>query len=146
MSGFSFPFDTSGAKDFFRDNRNFGRHYAKVESLASSFSPDEFEVSPATKLTLDVKLSQGSYLLLVSYGFTMSGTNRNFASRVEQDGAPLLRTHLENVAPSEMKYQTRCFGLDLLKDEYQFSLLFGPSDEPAIAEIYDASMTIWRAF
>lgn len=141
----NFPFDTSGAIDFFSDNRQFGRHYTREEDLTITETSDGFFVDPEVKISLDIKLSTGTYLVLVSYGYSMSGTNRNFVSSVELDGNQLGELHKDEMQGDQGRYTTRTFQLILEKDEYNIELLFGPENMPATAHMFDAAITIWKA-
>lgn len=141
----SFPFDTSGAIDFFGTLRSFGKHYTRVESLEETSSSVAFTIDPITKVSLTANLSTGKYILFASYGFEIDKTNREIIVAIELNGVEIQGR--EEVSAREVlnrEYTTRILEFDVIKDTHTVELLFGISAGPAIATMFDASLTIWK--
>lgn len=144
MSG-SFPFDTSGAKDFFKDNRNFGRHYKTFSAEPPVTTSISYLALPTEMINEDVRLSEGSYIILTSYGYNMSTNNRDFVAGFEVDNVLQKGLHVEKFrTAAEFHYTTRVYELVVDKGIYNLKLQFGVGAIGAIALMRDASISIWR--
>lgn len=123
------------------------------EKVVSDATTTTTLAKPFTKLTLGPhELSQGTYELLVSYGWNADSTSSDFLAFVHQNGVQLGQTHQQepkdaggsflSTGTNQKLYTTRAFSLDLPAGIYTWTLSFGPEKAGNEASMWDALMRV----
>jgi len=130
----------------------FGNHFQSAQSPSISTTTST-RWQPKVKLTTGT-LEAGTYILLVSYGWSMDSTSSDFEARVLQGDTDIGQHHVqeptvskksfESTGTDQRHYASRHFVLSLSQGSYTYHLQHRSGRAGSESSMWDATLSFWR--